>query len=72
MPNVKCKVGNYSAYMLMSEISNIWSTYNIDNLSEKTRNSYWKFLSDLEKDVGLPTIDCINDYEIYIVGKNNE
>lgn len=37
MSKVRYKVGNYSAYMLMSEISNIWSTYNIDNLSENTK-----------------------------------
>lgn len=70
MSTIKKKIGHYSAYMLLSEINNIWTSYITDNLSEKTKKSYYNLITELERDAEIPRIDCITDIEIYIVGEN--
>ncbi len=71
MSENKYMIKNISGFMLLSGIENIWNTYCTDSLSDDTKNSYYIFIKNLEKEIALPTGD-IDRFQIYAVFKNTE
>lgn len=70
MSKIRYKLKNESALAMLSAFEAIWSTFSQDEISSETADSYYSFIKNIERDINLPRIDTIIDYEIFIIGEN--
>ena len=70
MLTVRYKVENNSALIMLMAFENIWNIFCKDTISSETAKSYYSFIKNIERDINMPRIDNIKDYEVFIVDEN--
>lgn len=66
MSKNKYIIENFSAFLILSGIENIWNTYCTDSLSDETKENYNTFIKSMEKEIALPNGD-IDTFQVFAV-----